>query len=374
MARIIDLTELPGVYGARLLMEAGHDVIRVEPRQGDELRRMGPFLGGTVDLEHGSYHHFLNSGKRSLTLEVGNPSGRAVWLALVKSADAIVAEVPGPLDVTDVQEANPSLVVTLVEDGDPELCLFAQTGLASIAGRPDRPPLLLGGHLAYAVPGLFASTATSLALFGRQRGGGGQLVRVSVRQVFESLMEQAMIEYTFTGKGTERRGSRGTITATSGALPCKDGYWLLSLIHRDVGWTQLMDWMKDPVLLADPSLVDEAERHKKRDFILDRIEQWSRRFTRAELVAEAQRRHIPASPISTPADLINDPQLIARGFLQEVEHSELGKFMFPVGAIAAVTGGQARLAPRLGEHNAEILAELGFSESDHQALLACGAM
>src|SRR5438552_2912961 len=134
-----------------------------------------------------------------------------------------------------------------------------------------------------------------------------------------------MIEYTFTGKGIERRGSRGTITATSGALPCKDGYWLLSLIHRDEGWTSLMDWMQDPVLLADPSLAKEENRHKQRDFIMDRIEAWATQHTRVELVSEAQRRHIPASPISTPMDLVDDPQLVARGFLRETDHPLFGK-------------------------------------------------
>jgi len=228
--------------------------------------------------------------------------------------------------------------------------------------------------LIYSATGLYVAVASALGMFKRQMTGQGQVVTVSVRQCLESLVEQAMIEYTFTGKGTERRGGRGTITATSGALPCKDGYWMISLIHRVEGWASLMKWMQDPVLMAEPSLAEEENRHKRRDFILDRIQTWAKQFTKTELVTEAQRHHIPASPVSTPFDLVDDPQLVARGFLTQIEHSEFGNIMFPQGAIGSVRGTSLSQAPSLGQHNAEILSELGYSEAEHQALVETGAM
>jgi crotonobetainyl-CoA:carnitine CoA-transferase CaiB-like acyl-CoA transferase len=234
--------------------------------------------------------------------------------------------------------------------------------------------MMLGAHLVYSIPSLYAATATLLTLIQRGRSGHGERVSVSVRQCVETMMEQAMIEYTFTGQGTERRGSRGTITATSGALPCKDGYWLLSLIHRDEGWNTLMEWMQDPILLADPSLAKEENRHQKRDFIMDRIEGWAKQHTRIELVSEAQDRHIPASAISTPADLTDDPQLIARGYLREMDHPEFGPIRFPVGAVATVRGSAVKPAPRLGQHNGEILTELGYSSHEIEVLAGVGTI
>ncbi len=135
-----------------------------------------------------------------------------------------------------------------------------------------------------------------------------------------------------------------------------------------------MDWVQDPELISDPSLAQEENQHKRRDFIMDRLDEWAKGFTKTELVEEAQRRHFPASPVSTPLDLIDDPQLIARGFLKEIDHPEFGRIKFPVGAIASVLKTQLLAAPRLGEHNTEILAQLGYTADDHQTLLAAGAI
>jgi crotonobetainyl-CoA:carnitine CoA-transferase CaiB-like acyl-CoA transferase len=111
-------------------------------------------------------------------------------------------------------------------------------------------------------------------------------------------------------------------------------------------------------LSADPSLAEEENQHKRRDFILERLDHWAKRFSKTELVEQAQRLHFPASPVSTTLDLVNDPQLIARRFLTEMDHLEFGKINFPQGAIASVLGNQLSTAPKLGEHNTEILNKL----------------
>jgi crotonobetainyl-CoA:carnitine CoA-transferase CaiB-like acyl-CoA transferase len=187
-------------------------------------------------------------------------------------------------------------------------------------------------------------------------------------------VEQAMVEYSFSGTVTERRGSKGAITAVSGALPCKSGHWVISQIHRPGRWTKFMDWVQDPELISDPSLAEEENQHKRRDFIMDRLDKWAARFTKTELVEEAQRRHFPASPVSTPLDLIDDPQLIARGFLKEIDHPEFGRIRFPEGAIASLLGTELTPAPRLGEHNTAILTQLGYSAYDRETLIAAGVV
>ncbi len=149
---------------------------------------------------------------------------------------------------------------------------------------------------------------------------------------------------------------------------------MLSVPATPEGWSRFIDWVQHPVLMTDPSLSDEAERNAKRDFILDQLEEWSKSYSKAEVVAEAQARRLPASPVATPLELAEDPQLVARGFLTEVEHPEFDRLLFPAGAIATVKGTRVGLAPRLGQHNAEILAELGYSEADHQALIESGAI
>ena len=375
MARILDLTGHSAIYGARLLAEAGHDVIRVEPPRGDAIRRLGPFLGEKTDLEHGAYHQFLNAGKRSFTVDLTSSMGRSLLLNLVGTADALMTNLPLPVDEPVLKAANPRLVLTAVEDDIPEeLCAYARAGLLAITGHPGKRPALMGGHVVYAATGLFAGIATAVALYTQQLTGQGDVVRLSVQEAMESFSEQAMVTYVSEGKGTERRGFRGAVTAVSGAFPASDGYWMISVPHTPEGWHKFMDWVQDPVLMADESLADEAQRLLKKDFILDRLGEWSKPFNKVDAVIEAQSRHIPSAPVTTTQDLAQDVQLIARGFLTEEDHPEFGRILSPIGAIATVLGTRPGPAPSLGQHNQEILGELGYAEDDYRALVESGVM
>jgi crotonobetainyl-CoA:carnitine CoA-transferase CaiB-like acyl-CoA transferase len=374
MARVIDLAGLAGAYATRLFAEEGHEVIRIESPGGDDLRRLPPFLGEKQDLEHSAYHQFVNAGKKSLALNLDSPAGQKIFLELLSQSDALVSDYVLPFEDRFLFEANPKLVVTKIQDQEPELCAVARSGLMSLTGQPGQAPALLGAHVPSLAVGIYVAVATAAALLTFKKTGKGLLAKVSLREALESFVEQAMVEYSFSGTVTERRGSKGAITAVSGALPCKNGHWVISQIHRPGRWTKFMDWVQDPELISDPSLAEEENQHKRRDFIMDRLDKWAKRFTKTELVEEAQRRHFPASPVSTPLDLVDDPQLIARGFLKEIDHLEFGRIRFPQGAIATVLGNQLRPAPRLGEHNTEILTQLGYSTDDRQTLNAAGAV
>ena len=213
--------------------------------------------------------------------------------------------------------------------------------------------------MVYAATGLYVAVAAAGALLAQQMSGKGQVVEVPVRQCLESLAEQAMVDYKASGKVANRTGYRGAITAASGAFPCNDGYWMVSVPASPDGWARFVEWVQDPVLSADPSLADEAERFAKKDLVLERIEMWSRGFSKNDIVAEAQKRRVPAAPVSTALDLVDDPQLIARGFLSEREHPLFGRIPMPRGAIGSLWETDLAPAPTLGQHNVEILAELG---------------
>jgi CoA:oxalate CoA-transferase len=358
MARIIDLTGMIGSYATRLFAEERHEVVRVEKPAGDELRRLAPFLGGKQDMEHGAYHQFLNAGKKSLAVDLNSLPNQKLFLDLLSRSDILVTDDPLPFNEQLCFRANPKLVLTKIENDAPEICAMARSGLMSLTGQPNQAPMILGGHIPFLAVGAYVSVATAAALLSCKSSGRAVVATVSIQRSLESFVEQAMVEYSFSGTITERRGSKGAITAVSGALPCKNGHWVISQIHRPGRWAKFVDWVQDPELSSDPSLADEENQHKRRDFIMDRLNSWATRFSKAELVEEAQRRHFPASPVSTTLDLVDDPQLIARGFLQEMNHPLLGRITFPTGALATVVGAQLSPAPRLGEHNAQILKEL----------------
>jgi crotonobetainyl-CoA:carnitine CoA-transferase CaiB-like acyl-CoA transferase len=374
MARIVDLTGPATAYCCRLLAEMGHDVIRVESARGDAVRRLGPFLGGKPDLQLGAYHQFLNAGKRSFTPNLETAAGRQLLLELLSTSQAVVGHLPLPVTDEEMLAANDTLVVVRVDDSLPELCAYARSGLLAATGHPDLPPVLLGGHAAYAYSGVFAALAVMAALLVQQTTGQGQFVGLSVQECLEALGEQGVVAATETGQAFERRGYRGVVTAISGALRCADGYAMLSVAPNEESWARFMQWVQDPVLMADSTLADEAERRAKKDFVIDRLDRWAEGFSKEELVAEAQARHTPAALVTTPLDLAEDPQLIARGFLRAVEHPDLGRMMFPIGALATLRDFQPSFAPRLGQHTAEILTELGYSRSQQEDLSGRGAI
>ena len=220
---------------------------------------------------------------------------------------------PLPLEDSRLFEANQKLVLVRIDDQDPDLCAMARSGLMSLTGHPDQSPMMLGGHLAALATGIYVAVATAAALRTALQTGKGLTTTVSLREALETFVEQAMVDTLYSGTVTERRGSKGAITAISGALPCKDGHWVISQIHRPGRWAKFVEWLNDPELAADPSLAEEEEDQiKRRDFFLDRVLLWASQYSKNQLVEEAQERHFPASPVSTILDLVHDPQLTAR--------------------------------------------------------------
>jgi len=181
MALIVDMGLLSGAYAARLLAEAGHEVIRIDAPGGDTIRRTGPFLGDTPHLENSCYHRFLNQGKRSLSVNLQTPAGCQVFMDLIKNADALIASQPVPVDLETLRNLRTSLVLARVEEEEVELCGFARSGLLSLTGHPDGRPTVLGGHMIYFATGTYVALGAAAALYLCQQTGQGQILDVSMR-------------------------------------------------------------------------------------------------------------------------------------------------------------------------------------------------
>ncbi|HZT06125.1 MAG TPA: CoA transferase [Chloroflexota bacterium] len=369
MARILDLAPHSAIYAGRLLAEAGHDVVRVEPPGGDAIRRLPPYLGGQPNIELGAYHQFFNAGKRSFTLDAASSEGLAVFRRLAVTADAIIGPLPPALTPDTLHAEQPHLVIAvLINDDIEEICRYARSGMMALTGQPGRVPMLMGGHVLYAATGLWVGVAMASALLTQQLRGVGQILTVDVQQCIEVFNEQAMSTYATTGRRADRRGHRGAITPVSGAFQASDGWWMLSVPNTAERWYRFLEWVQDPVLAANPSYAQEDGREAAKDVILDRIEKWSMSLKMREAVETAQSQGITSTPVQTPLDLVNDPQLTHRGFLQDVAIPNVGTVAAPAGAIASLLGRPASRAPLLGEHTTALLAELGYDGPERLAL------
>lgn len=149
---------------------------------------------------------------------------------------------------------------------------------------------------------------------------------------------------------------------------------MVSVPPNPAAWTKIKEWVGDPALTMDPALDDDTGRNQKRDFILDRLEAWSKQFSKEYLVTGAQSRHMAASPVATPVELVRDPQLLERGFLRDIDHREFGRITVPGGAISTARHSELHQASSLGQHTAEIMNRLGYSKLDQQALLESGVI
>jgi crotonobetainyl-CoA:carnitine CoA-transferase CaiB-like acyl-CoA transferase len=130
------------------------------------------------------------------------------------------------------------------------------------------------------------------------------------------------------------------------------------------GWANFVQLVPHPAFKDDGSLADEAMRRERKQEILDCIAEWSRQQKKNAIVEQAQSLHIPAAVVTNPLELIDDPQLVARGFLKAIDHPAFGKINFPVGALASMFQQAMNLAPALGGSTAQLLAELGYSASE----------
>lgn len=376
--RVLDLTRLQAAYAGRVMAEAGAAVVRVEPV-------------GAVRPRADELYEYFNAGKASVTLDPRHPAGAALLQRLVAWADVVVESQPAAYweaagtAPAALVAAHPALVLVSVEDDDPtldartvELLASARSGLMSITGEPDGPPLLVGGHAALALVGLFAAIGAYGALAGRRVSGRGQWVRVRTVDVLYRLMEQALLGWTMQGQVAGRVGNKGGATAINGTFPCRDGHVAISVSANAETWQRFLAILEPSGLAAelqDPALLDELERRRRRPEVFPIVERWTRQHTRAEVVAACLAGGVAAAPVNTVADLFADPQLQARGFWRATSGPG-GEQAVPAGAVmnALSRPGALRPAPTPGADNLAVYGRLGYDAATLRELAASGAI
>ena len=390
--RVVDLTHhIAGPYCTRLLATLGADVIKIErPGKGDPSRDAGPFPGDVPDPEASALFLYLNCSKRSVTLDLKSDAGRRILLELVTSAEVLVENfsprvMPSlGLDYEGLGALNPSLVMTSISNFGQtgpyrdwkalELNLYALGGLMNITGEPDREPLKEGAPLAQLGAGQNAFVATLAALWHSEETGEGQHVDVSIAEYATNILENAFMQYSYSGQEYTRVGNRGYGRAAWGIYPCRDGYVGI-IAGPDQRWPAVADVMERPEL-GDDRFATRYGRLVHADEVDALMLPWLLEHDKVEIFKRGQEKGLGFSFVATMEDILDMEQLADRDYFVELDHPVAGRHRYPGGPVRpGDIPWDFRRAPMLGEHNQEVLGDLlGYSATDLDDLQNSGVI
>ena len=389
--RVLDLTDAKGQLCARLLADMGADVIKVEPPGGAAARRIGPFLDDRPHRDRSLFFWFYNLNKRSITLDLNHPRGVGIFLELARGADLVIESFkPGAIAALglgwDVLHAlNPALILCSIApfgqtgpyrdfEADDSV-LTALSGMLYVNGFPGRAPIRPVGLQAYHSASYYGAIGAMCALFARDSSGEGQWLDLSMQEATASAVEHVSAAWFSAGKIEPRRGSLHW-SRFFRAARCRDGY----ILHCTLGdWTSMVEWVNGDGKaqdLIDPEWNELAKRRDDAEHLFDVLDEWVKDYARDDLLERAQLLRIPYATVRAPESLMDDEQLLARGFFKEVEHPELGRSIRYPGAPYLFNGtpwSVYRRPPLTGEHTAEILRDdLALDYGEIAALMAEG--
>ncbi len=392
--RVLDLTRhVAGPLCTKLLADYGADVIKIEaPLRGDPARWIAPFLHDQPNRERSGLFLHLNTNKRGITLNLKTDTGRAIFLKLLPSADIVVENfrprvMPSlGLDYAALSKIKPSLVMTSISNfgqSGPyrdwrasDLILYAMGHEMWGTGQPDCEPAGMANKLSLHIAGEMAFMATLGAFYGAEFQGVGQQIDLSIMEVMASSIDRrapSLLAYQYCGERAERIPSVNGIDAPPFVNYCADGFFEITVGIQ--WWKDFVraigeDWINDPAMKPPVRDVKARERFDAHWI------PWCMARTKSEIVAIFQADGIPCAPLNTTEDLVNDPQLAGRGFFIEIDHPAAGRLTYP-GAPFRLPQSPfeiRRPAPMLGQHNAEVLGELGYDAKDLAALSAAGVI
>lgn len=401
---VVELSRaVEGAYCARLLADAGAEVVKIEsPHTLDASRRLGPFPGDDLEPEHSGLHAYLNANKLGMTLDVIAGAGESILAGLLAKCDVLVTDLPLPelerfrLTYEARREATPKLIACAVTPfgmtgpnrdyrGDDIVALSMGGLTAATPGFPDfvvsreaEGPLRPETHAAGFIAGAAAAVAVLEALFARLMDGVGRQVDVSVQEAVASTMIRDIASYSYAGIVSGRRTEAeqsGTAYAPNIYLPCQDGMIVLITPSEDA-WRKLVELMGHPEWAGKPEFQDSAARARNIDELVPHLTRWTKTLTGAEITRITQANGLPCAHVHSIAEMAGSAHVRERDALVELDLGGRGARMpGPPFRIEGLFGARRRAAPRKGEHNRQILCDwLGYSAAEVQRLRAAGAI
>jgi formyl-CoA transferase len=385
--RVVDATQvMAGPFCAMQLADLGADVIKVEPPGGDSTRQMPGAVGADTPA-----FNAVNRGKRSIVIDLKTGQGRGVFERLALSTDILIENYrPGVMDdlglgYDALRTRNRGLIYASISGygqtgpdrrkGGFDLIAQGVSGIMSITGEPDRPPVKAGLPVTDLSAGLFALVGILAALQHRHRSGAGQYVDTSLVDAGVALSVWEATEY-FSGAGIPRPlGSAHRMNAPYQAIRCADGYITIGGANER-NFRRLCEVLDRLEWITSPMFHDNASRVRNREALAAEIEAVMSRQPRSHWLALLVANDIPCGPINDYQQVFADPQVRARQLVVETEHPTLGRLKTlgsPI-KLSETPPVVTRRAPLLGEHTDEVLGEAAYSASEIADLRAAKAV
>ncbi|HVM67872.1 MAG TPA: CoA transferase [Acidimicrobiales bacterium] len=385
--RVLDLTAfLAGPFATHYLASAGADVIKVESVQRPDPMRFNVRLPPSVDrwYDQGNIYLGVNLNKRDITLNLADPRGRDILLRLAATCDVVIENfTPRVLEQFGLTyerfcEVRPGMIMVRMPgfglDGPwrdrPGFAASMEqvSGLAWVTGYRDGIPNIPGA--CDPIAGAHAAFAVITALAHRDRTGEGQHIELAMLDMAANLVAEQVLEYHAYGHLMTCEENRSRAAAPQGVYRAADGEWVALSVGTDAEWVSLCDVLgRDPS--AYPTLSERRAAH-------DRIDDWVSAWCAGRPQKDVLRALGPlAEPVVNAYDADKDEQMIARGFWEPVEHPLVGELRYPGWPMRLVPGPDRWYrapAPLLGQHNDEVLAELGLTGAERDALRADGVI
>jgi len=377
--KVIELGQLiAGPFAGKFFSEFGAEVIKIEPPEGDPLRRWRKLHEGTS-----LWWYVQNRNKKSVTVNLRIPEGQGVVRRIARGADVVIENFrPGTLEkwglgYDRLAAENPGLVML-------RLSGFGQTGpyrdqagfgaigesmggLRYVTGFPDRPPVRPNLSIGDALASLHGVIGVLMALHHRNADGGkGQVVDVALYEAVFNMMEGALPEYDLFEEIRERAGSNLTGIVPSNTYLTRDAQHVVIGANADSIFKRLMNVIGREDLADDPSLSDNAGRAKRGEELDAVIGEWTARHAAADVVRTLNGAQVPNGKIYSMADITRDAQYLARDMIRQVRLKDGTPLKVPgvVPKLSATPGDIEWIGPELGEHTAAVLSAHGYSATE----------
>jgi crotonobetainyl-CoA:carnitine CoA-transferase CaiB-like acyl-CoA transferase len=383
--RVLDVTQaMAAPFCTMNLADMGADVIKVEPPGGEDMRR-----GSASKNGHSGTFLTMNRSKRGITVDLKRPAGVEIIHRLVNTADVFVQNYrPGAarrlrVDWDDLRPLNPRLIYCSISGfgttgpyahrGGYDLIAQGMSGIMSVTGDEDGPPAKAGLPVSDLSAGLFGAYGILCALEARERTGQGQLVDTSLLEAALALTVWESTEYWVTGRAPSRLGSAHRLAAPYQALRASDG-WFTVGANNDKLFTAFCQAIERPELARDGRFAGARDRMRHRAALIAEIEKTTTGGPRRRWLDRLDAAGVPAGAINTYPEALGDPHTLARDMVVDLVHPGAGDIKalgVPV-KLSDTPGGVDRAAPMLGQDNAAILTELGYTDAEQRALKADG--